>query len=144
MDLGGGKPIERLDNRLVRKLERVLDGGAFDHVGRHGACGDRCAAAERFKLRVLNHAVFDLQIHFHDIAAFRVADLADAVGIFNFTDIVRVGEMLQNFIRIQHIQQSFPYIQVYRAIVLRPFWISSQSGEISRVRVTIALTESMI
>ena len=48
VDLGGGKPIERLDNRLVRKLERVLDGGAFDHVGRHGACGDRCAAAERF------------------------------------------------------------------------------------------------
>ena len=101
MQLVRGQTVERFHDLLVRHGERFLDRLALDHLGGHGARSDGAAAAERFKLHVLDDVVLDLQIHLHNIAAFGVADLADAVRIGDLADVAGIFEMIHYLIAVK-------------------------------------------
>ena len=100
MDFNGRQPLQSLYDSAVGQLQRIFYRFAFDHFSGHGAGGDGGAAAKGFELDVFNHAVFDLQVHFHDIAAFGVAYFPYTVGILNFAYVAGVGEMVHDFFRI--------------------------------------------
>ncbi len=100
MNLNRGKPIQRLDDRLIGQFQGILDRLALDHLRCNGACRDRGTAAKRLEFYVLDDVVLNLEVHLHNIAAARVADFADAVGIRNLADIARIGEMIEYFFGI--------------------------------------------
>ena len=89
-----GKSAQRIDDVLVCHIESLFDRLALDHLSCHRARGNRAAAAEGLKLHVFNFIVLDLEIHLHDVAAFGVADLTDAIGVGKLAHVARMGEML--------------------------------------------------
>ena len=101
MQLVGGQTAQRIDHIFVRDLERLVDGLTLDHLGGDRARGDRAAAAKGLKLHIVNFVVFDFQIHLHDIAALGVADLTDAVRVFDLADVARVHEVIHHSFRIK-------------------------------------------
>ena len=114
VDLVRGQPVQRLDDRLVRERERLVDGLALDHLGGHGACGNGRAAAEGVELDVGDGAVFiHLDIHAHDVAALGIADLADAVGVVDLADVAGIAEMIHNFftVKCHDLLSPFPYLE---------------------------------
>ena len=66
----------------------VVNALALDKFRCHAAGCNSRTAAESLEANVLNNAVIvDFQEHLHDIAAFRIADHADAVCILDFAHI---------------------------------------------------------
>lgn len=96
------KSLERFDNCLVGKAQSVVDRLALYHFGCDGRSCDRCAAAEGLELTIGDSLciVIDLDVHLHYIAALCVADLADTVCVFDFTNVSRVCEMVHYFIAV--------------------------------------------
>ena len=104
-----GQTVQRLGNGFVRELKNFFERLALNQFGRHGTRGDSRAAAESFKFGVSDHAVVDFQIHFHDVAAFGVADLPDAVRVLDTADVARVAEMIHNFFAVKcHVNHLSP------------------------------------
>ena len=96
-----GQSAERFHDLLVRDGRGLLQRLALDHLRGHGAGGDSAAAAEGLKFHVLDLIVLDLEVHLHDVAAFCVADLADAVRVGDLADIARVHEVIHYGFRIK-------------------------------------------
>ena len=116
VNLDGRKTVQRFHDRLVRQLQSFRDRLAFYKIGRHTACRDGRAAAEGHELYVRDDVVIDLDVHAHDVAALRVADFTDTVCIFDFANVVRVGEVFHYFCTVCHIV-SFPFVHSYRIIL---------------------------
>ena len=100
MDLVGGQAVQRLHHRLVGEGERLFNGLALDHLGGHAAGGDGRPAAEGVKLYVGDDPVFYLDIHTHDVAAFGVAHLADAVGVLHFAQVTGVLKVVHDLFTV--------------------------------------------
>ena len=79
----GRKTLQSLGNRVIGQLHRFGDRLALDHFRRHRGRGDSRAAAEGLELHIHDGVVFNLQVNFHNVAAFGVANSAYAVGIFD-------------------------------------------------------------
>ena len=92
--------VERFGDSLVGERHRILDTLTFDQLRCHRAGRDRAGAAEGLELDVRDDLVIYFQIHFHDIAAFSIADLADAVRVLDDADILRIQKMLHYFFAI--------------------------------------------
>ena len=75
-----------------RARQRAADGGRRD-----GA-----PAAEGLELDVLDTVIVDLQIYRHDVAAQRIADFTDTVGILHYTDIPRIAKMIHHCFAVHH------------------------------------------
>ena len=103
MDLDRRQTVECLHHGTVGELQRIVDALALDHFRCHRGGRHRRTAAERLELAVRDRVLVDFQVHFHDVAALGIADLADAVGIFNFTHIARVDEVIHHFFAVIHI-----------------------------------------
>ena len=131
VDFDWRQAVERFDNRLVGEFERLGDRLALDEVGRHRACCNRRAATEGLKLHVGDDAVVDLDVHLHDIAAFCVADLADAVRVLYLTHVVRVHKVFHYLGGVFHCHTRYllnPILcSVYRAsasmVQVYPFFV---------------------
>ena len=108
--LNGGKSVERFNYCLIRERERFVDALALDKLGCHRRGRDRRAAAEGLELYVNYDVVLNFEVYSHYIAAGRVSDLADSGGIFYFTNVSRICEMVHNFCAVVHIILSFPVI----------------------------------
>ena len=102
----GRQTAQRLHHLLVGDGQRLLYGLALNQFRGHGGRRDGAAAAEGFKLHVLDPVVLDFQVHFHDVAALGVAHLADAVGIGDFAHVPGMGEVIHDGFRIKcHIEK---------------------------------------
>ena len=100
MNLNRRKTLQRFYYGAVSQLQCFFHRFALDHFSGHGAGSDSGATAEGFKLNVFDDAVFNFQVHFHNIAAFGVSNFSYAVGILNFSHVSGVGEMVHDFFRI--------------------------------------------
>ena len=94
------KTVQSLRYRLIGKCFHFTHRLPLDQFCRHGAGGNGTSAAEGFKFHILNDVVLDLQVHLHDIAAFGISDLSDAVGIFDNSYIPRIAEMIHYFFAV--------------------------------------------
>ena len=102
----GGKTFQSFHNGGVGQFESFVNALAFDKFRCHAAGCNSRTAAESLEANVLNNAVIvDFQEHLHDIAAFRIADHADAVCILDFAHIARMCKVIHNFFGI-HIDLS--------------------------------------
>ena len=92
------EPVQRFHDRLVRHLHCLLDILSFDKLCRHTA-GRHCrAAAEGFELYIADDLVLiDIEIDPHDVAALCIADRANTAGVFDFSHVSRMLEMIHYF-----------------------------------------------
>ena len=128
VDLYRRQAVQGLHHRLIGKLQRLAEGLAFNHIGSNGAGCNRGGAAEGLELDVLNDLIVtDLQIHPHNIAAFGVADLANAVGVVKDADVVGVSKVLHYFFAVFHSHGSFSFL----------YWDGCFSAALRAARVLI-------
>ena len=133
VDLLGRQAVERLHDRLVGQCQRLRDGLAFDHLGRHRRGRDRAAAAERVELHVRDDAVVYLDIHPHDVAALGVADFTDAVSVGHLANVAGVFKMVHDLFAVQcHRKASFISILCQIRCGRAPVSSSSHTGEMLR------------
>ena len=133
VDLCRRQTIKSFYYRLIAQFKGVVNGLALDHLGGHRAGGNSRAAAKGFKLHILDDAAVYLNVHFHNIAAFGVAHLADAVGVGQLPHVAGVGKMVQNFLGI-HMVTILSETKVALSVYARASAaaISSQTGDMAR------------
>ena len=100
MNLVGREPVQCFHDCLVGQFQSVLHRSAFDHLRGHGTGGNGRTTAEGVEFYVGDDTVVNLDIHFHNIAAFGVAHFADAVGVFHFSQISRMLKMIHHLFTI--------------------------------------------
>ncbi len=100
MQLVGRQAAQGLGHVGIGDLHGLFQGLALGHGRDHAGNRDGGAAAEGLELDVLDAVVRHLDIDVHHVAAHRVADFADAVGIQDFADIAGILEMIHNYLGI--------------------------------------------
>ena len=81
--------------RNPRNVGVIEDANGIGEVG-NAKCGD----IMKMYLKIEDDIIFNLQIHFHNVSALRVAYLADSVRILDHTDIPRITKMIHYFFTI--------------------------------------------
>ena len=90
------QPLQGLGHVLVGDFLGLGQGLAHGDLREHAGHRDGRSAAEGLELDVLDAVFRDLQIDGHHVPAQRVADLADAVCLFDDTDVAGVSEMIHH------------------------------------------------
>ena len=106
-----GGTAQGLRHRLVGDVGRLPETLAHHHLGHHARGGHGGAAAERLELDVGDPVlVIDGDADAHHIAADRVADLADAVGVLDLPHVARVREVVHDQVGVHrstfHVQRT--------------------------------------
>jgi len=96
----GGQSVESRYDGFVCQAQRFFHGLSENHFGRNRRRGNRRAAPERLEFYICYNIVFYFQKDFHNVAAFRVADFAYAVGVFYFPNVSRVCEVIHDFFAV--------------------------------------------
>ena len=124
----GRQSVQCFHHRFVGKLERFVNRLAFDHFGRHRGGSDRAPAPEGVELDVGNNAVVvHLDIHFHNIAAFGVANLTNPVGVVHFANVARVLKVVHDLFTVKHISYP-PFSFCKKVFALAAFQILPNGG----------------
>ena len=85
-------------------LDGLVQRHALNDFRQHRGRGDRRSAAEGLKLDVRDAIRIDFEVDRHHVAADRVADLADAVGIVDHTDIPGIAKMIHHCLAVEHVK----------------------------------------
>ena len=85
MHLDRRQSVKCFSYRQISQFQRFLDRLAFSKLCCHTAGSDSRTAAKSLETDIGNDIVFDFNKNLHDIAAFGIAYLADAVGIDRYT-----------------------------------------------------------
>ena len=80
MHLNRGKSTQGFNYSPVGDIQSFINALSFYQLGDHGAGGYGSSTAESFEFNIGNDIVSYLYIQFHDVAAYRVSDMPDAVG----------------------------------------------------------------
>ena len=96
MKLARGETAKRLGYRRVADALRRLDRLAPDHLADDAACGDGGAATLGLPAGIANSAVNHLDAQLGGVATLGIGHQGHAVGVFDFTGVARVKEMVQD------------------------------------------------
>ena len=100
-------------------------------------CGDGGTAPERLELDVVDVlGVVELDGDLHDVAADRVAHLADTVGVLDDADVARVVEVVHDLLGVQHVLLLSASGECSALAAPEPN-ICSYTGDIERSRSTM-------
>jgi hypothetical protein len=97
-----GQALQGFRHVLVGDGFGFGDGFALGDFGQHAGHGDGRAAAEGLEFDILDTVIVDLQIYRHDVAAQRIADFTDTVGILHHTDIARIAKVIHHCFAVHH------------------------------------------
>ena len=81
--------------RNPRNVGVLEDANGIGEVG-NAKCGD----IMKMYLKIEGGIVVDLQIDPHDVAADRIADLADAVRVLDHADVAGMAKMIHHFFTV--------------------------------------------
>ena len=102
MHLDRRQSVKCFSYRQISQFQRFLDRLAFSKLCCHTAGSDSRTAAKSLETDIGNDIVFDFNKNLHDIAAFCIAYLADAVGIGHNTHITGIHKMIHYFFTVCH------------------------------------------
>ncbi len=101
MHLFLGQTAQIISKILVADLGRLIQGQAFNHLGKGRGRGDSAGAAEGFEFGISDAFIrSQFQKKFKGVPAGQGADLTDSVGIGNLTNIAGIHKMITYLIRI--------------------------------------------
>ena len=89
-----GETLQGLGHVIVGNLHGLVQGLAFGQLREHAGDGNGRPATEGLEFDIFDDVVFHFEIDVDHIAAYRVADLAHAVGISYIPDIARIFEVI--------------------------------------------------
>ena len=92
-----GQTAQGIGYVLVADLESVFNRHTLDHIREHRAGGNGAGAAKCFKGGIFDNAlVADLEIEFESVATGQAAHLANGIGSFQGSHVVRAQKMVMN------------------------------------------------
>jgi 2-oxoglutarate ferredoxin oxidoreductase subunit alpha len=89
-----GEPLKGLGHILIGDRFCLFNVLPLGDLREHAGHGNGGAAPKCLEFDIIDTVVLDLDIDGHNVSAKRVPDLSNTVGVFNFTDIPWVLEMI--------------------------------------------------